>query len=95
MAFYDWLEGVSNAIDEKIDIAEYMVNEYGFLTALGCSLPTERSDRLNSILLGLEWMSFDNEFDTEQDIANELDDMAIALYTERYNEIKYWWMPSK
>lgn len=95
MAFYDWLEGVSDAIDEKFDIACYMVYEYGFLTALGCSLPTERSERLNSILFGLEWMGFDSAFDTEIDISDELNDMSIALYTERYNDIKYWWMPSK
>ena len=65
MAFYDWLEGVSDAIDEKINLAKYMVDEHGFLTALGCSLPTKRSGRLSSILLVLGWMNYDPEFDTE------------------------------
>ena len=95
MAFYDWLEGVSDAIDEKFDIANYMVEEYGFLTALGCSLPTKRAERLRSILFVLGWMSYDPEFDTELDICEEIDDLAISLYTDRFNEIKYWWMPSK
>lgn len=95
MAFYDWLEGVSDSIDEKIDLAVSMCEEYGFLTALGCLIPNERAKRMLSILFILEWMNYEDDFDTEQDICADIDYIALSLYTERYNEIKYWWMPSK
>ncbi len=95
MGLNNWLEDKSDAFDDKVDMAIYMTGEYGFLTALGCSLPTTRAARLTYILCAMDWIGWDREFDTEQDICEEIDDLAISLYTERYNEIKYWWMPSK